>query len=91
MGARSRLLCPLCSHPLLLGCQGKACLSTCCLSHGEAPGEGMSWSVATYAWTKLLHSKFLAFISAIYAWPLPEATSTTAIVICTVCGQPAVP
>ena len=45
MGARRRLLCPLCSvssGTVLLGCQGKACLSTCCLSHGEAPGEGMS-------------------------------------------------
>ena len=28
--------------PLVLGCQGKACLSTCCLSHGEPLGEGMS-------------------------------------------------
>ena len=44
MGARRRLLCPLCSVvcPLVLGCQGKACLSTSCLSHGEAPEEGMS-------------------------------------------------
>ena len=39
VGARRRLFCPLCS---LSQCQGKACLSTCCLSHGEAPGEGMS-------------------------------------------------
>ena len=42
--------------PLVLGCQGKARLSTSCLSHGEAPGKGIrQWSVATYAWTKLLH------------------------------------
>ena len=37
------VLCVVC--PLVLGCQGKACLSTCCLSPGvlkEAPGEGMS-------------------------------------------------
>ena len=32
--------CVVC--PLVLGCQGKACLSTCCLSHGEPLGEGMS-------------------------------------------------
>ena len=42
MGARRRLLCPVSACPLVLGCQGKACLSTCCLSHGEVPGEGMS-------------------------------------------------
>ena len=30
-------------------------------------------------------------ISAVYAWPLPEATSTTVVIeICTACGQPAV-
>ena len=34
------VLCVVC--PLVLGCQGKACLSTCCLSHGEPLGEGMS-------------------------------------------------
>ena len=37
------VLCVVC--PLVLGCQGKACLSTCCLSPGvlkEVPGEGMS-------------------------------------------------
>ena len=33
------VLCVVC--PLVLGCQGKACLSTC-LSHGEPLGEGMS-------------------------------------------------
>ena len=41
MGARRRLdvLCVVC--PLVLGYQGKPCLCTCCLSHGDAPGEGM--------------------------------------------------
>ena len=37
------VLCVVC--PLVLRCQGKACLSTCCLSSGilnEAPGEGLS-------------------------------------------------
>ena len=34
------VLCVVC--PLVLGCQGKACLSTCCLSHGEPLGGGMS-------------------------------------------------
>ena len=41
-------------------------------------------SVATYAQTKLYTkvmtwTKFLTFVSAVYAWPLLEATSTTGI------------
>ena len=36
-------------------------------------------------------AEFVTFISAVYAWPLPEATSTTAVIeICTACGQPTV-
>ena len=34
------ILCVVC--PLVLGCQGKACLSTCGQSHGKPLGEGMS-------------------------------------------------
>ena len=31
------------------------------------------------------------FISAVYAWPLPETISTTVVIeLCTACGQPAV-
>ena len=94
MGARRRHLCPLCS--LSPGCQGKACLSTCCLSHGEAaPGEGMSvkcgYICMDYAFTLKSWDEFLAYISADHAWPLPEATSTTVIKIFASCGQPAVP
>ena len=48
-------------------------------------------SVTTYGWTKLYTLKswaeFLAFINAVYAWTLPEATSTTVVIeICTACG-----
>ena len=82
------VLCVVC--PLLLGCQGKACLSTCCLSHGEAPREGNVSGVWLHMhglsfYTRILSHKFLAFISAVYARPLPEATSTTVIEICTAC------
>ena len=44
-GPRERLVRPLCSLSPGTGCQGKACLSTCCLSSGvpkEAPREGLS-------------------------------------------------
>ena len=34
---------------------------------------------------------FLVFISIVYAWPLPGATSTTVMIeIFTACGQPAI-
>ena len=36
-------------------------------------------------------TEFLMFISAVYAWPLPGATSITVMIeTCTACGQPAV-
>ena len=43
------------------------------------------------AFTQKSWAEFLTFIIAIYAFPLPEATSTTVMIkICTACWQPAV-
>ena len=36
-------------------------------------------------------AEYLMFISAVYTWPLPEATSTTVVIeICTACRQPTI-
>ena len=59
MGARRRLLCPLCG---LSQCQGKACLSTCCLSHGKARSRGRHVSAV------LLHMHELSFYTKILSW-----------------------
>ena len=37
-------------------------------------------SVATYARTKLYTKVISCVIRAVYAWPLPEATSTTVVI-----------
>ena len=51
---RGRLVCPLCS--LVLGCQGKACLCTCCLSPGVCSMQvkACQWSLS-HVWGMLMH------------------------------------
>ena len=42
MGAKRRLLCPLCSLSPGTGVPGEGLFACSSLSHGEAPGKGMS-------------------------------------------------
>ena len=77
-------------------------LSVVCMSPGTGvSGEGLFVYMLSVSWRGSkgrhvsgvwLHMHGLSFYtSAVYAWPLPEATSTTVIEICTACEQPAVP
>ena len=59
----------------------------------QQPGQLLSvWlHMHELSFTQKSWAEFLTFVSAVHAWPLPEATSTTVeIKICTVCGQLAI-
>ena len=67
MGARRRLLCPLCSLSpgTAWGARGRlVCLHVVCLLE-RLQGKACEWSVATYAWTKL-YTKIMSGISGVY-------------------------
>ena len=55
MGARRRLLCLLCSLSPGIGVPGEGLLVYKLSVSERLQGNVYQWSVATYAWTKLLH------------------------------------
>ena len=63
------------------------------ISISQQPGQLLSVRLHMHEQSFTLKSRaeFVTFISAVYAFPLPEATSTTIVIeICTACGQPTV-